>query len=166
MLDYDMIASTNWIPFMYIPNPSETALPAMQRDSEATMSNVHINYLQSRLGITKTDYPFDNRSDYAEWRARQVPATGFYTGAEGIKTAAQVADNAASTAGTGGQAGIQADPCYHEWCDTVFNLSQYGLDEFGDVLAHAIQSFTDAAAPVELPVRPEQLPLATPTPTP
>ena len=28
MLDYDMIASTNWIPFMYIPNPSETALPA------------------------------------------------------------------------------------------------------------------------------------------
>ena len=47
-----------------------------------------------------------------------------------------MADNAASTAGTGGQAGIQADPCYHEWCDTVFNLSQYGLNEFTDVLAH------------------------------
>ena len=82
MLDYDMLASTNYIPFMYIPNPSETALPAMQRDSEATMSNIHINYLQNRLGITKTDYPFDNRSDYAQWRARNVPATGLYTGAE------------------------------------------------------------------------------------
>jgi hypothetical protein len=83
-----------------------------------------------------------------------VPATGFYTGAEGIKTPAQVADNAASTAGSGGQSGIQADPCYHEWCDTVFNLSQYGLDEFTDVLAHGILSLagvgTDA---VELPVR-------------
>ena len=47
MLDYDMIASTNYIPFMYIPNPSETTLPQLQRDSEATMSNIHINYLQN-----------------------------------------------------------------------------------------------------------------------
>jgi hypothetical protein len=164
MLDYDMIASTNWIPFMYIPNPSETTLPTIQRNSEATLSQVHIDYLTNRLNVKKVDYPFDQRSDYAEWRARQVPATGFYTGAEGIKTAAQVADNAASTAGIGGQAGIQADPCYHEWCDTVFNLSQYGLDEFSDVLAHAIQTFTDAS-PVELPVRDELLPPATPTPT-
>jgi hypothetical protein len=150
---------------MYIPNPSETTLPTVQRNSEATLSQVHIDYLTNRLNVKKVDYPFDNRSDYAEWRARQVPATGFYTGAEGIKTAQQVADNAASTAGTGGQAGIQADPCYHEWCDTVFNLSQYGLDEFSDVLAHTIQSFTDATAPVELPVRDELLPPATPTPT-
>ena len=163
MLDYDMIASTNWIPFMYIPNPSETALPTIQRNSEATLSQVHIDYLTNRLNVKKVDYPFDNRSDYAEWRARQVPATGFYTGAEGIKTAQQVADNAASTAGNGGQAGIQADPCYHEWCDTVFNLSQYGMDEFTDVLAHAIQSFTGAPTPVELPVRDELLPPATPT---
>ena len=35
MLDYDMIASTNWIPFMYVPNPSETALPPVQRRHEA-----------------------------------------------------------------------------------------------------------------------------------
>ncbi len=161
MLDYDMLASTNYIPFMYIPNPSETALPAMQRDSEATMSNIHINYLSSRLGIDKTDYPFDNRSDYAQWRARNVPATGLYTGAETPKTAEHVAKY-------GGQLGIQADPCYHEWCDTVFNLSQFGMDEFTDVLAHATLSLagvgTDA---VELPVRPEVLvpaPTATPAP--
>ena len=157
MLDYDMLASTNWIPFMYIPNPSETTLPQIQRDSEATMSNIHINYLLNPLGITKTDYPFDNRSDYAQWRARNVPATGLYTGAEGIKTLAQMNGNpTAGVNGYGGQAGIQADPCYHEWCDTVFNLSQYGLDEFTDVLAHATLSLagvgTDA---VELPVRPE-----------
>ena len=151
MLDYDMLASTNYIPFMYIPNPSETTLPAMQRDSEATMSNIHINYLPEPLGIEKTDYPFDNRSDYAQWRARNVPATGLYTGAETPKTAEHVAKY-------GGQLGIQADPCYHEWCDTVFNLSQFGMDEFTDVLAHATLSLagvgTDA---VELPVRPEVL---------
>jgi Zn-dependent M28 family amino/carboxypeptidase len=159
MLDYDMLASTNWIPFMYVPNDvTEPTLPPAQRAAEATMSNIHINYLLDKLGVTKVDYPFDNRSDYAQWRrpsaTRGVPATGFYTGAEGIKTAAQVADNAASTAGAGGQAGIQADPCYHEWCDTVFNLSQYGLDEFTDVLAHSILSFAGVGQDaVEMPIR-------------
>ena len=50
----------------------------------------------------------------------------------------------------------------------MFNLSQFGLDEFTDVLAHATLSLagvgTDA---VELPVRPEVLvpaPTATPAP--
>ena len=77
-------------------------------------------------------------------------------------------DTAPAVNGYGGQAGIQADPCYHEWCDTVFNLSEYGLNEFTDVLAHATLSLagvgTDA---VELPLRPEVLvpaPTATPTP--
>ena len=159
MLDYDMIASTNWIPFMYIPNPSETALPAMQRDSEATMSGIHINYLQSRLGVTKTDYQFDNRSDYAQWRARNVPSTGLYTGAEGIKTLAQMngtpaTDTAPAVNGYGGQSGIQADPCYHEWCDTVFNLSEFGLNEFTDALAHGVLSFAGVGNDaVELSVR-------------
>src|SRR3954466_10881110 len=158
MLDYDMIASTNWIPFMYVPNDvTEPTLPPAQRAAEATLSKVHIDYLQSKLGVTKVDYPFDDRFDYAQWRrpsaTRGVPATGYYTGAEGIKTAAQAAGGAGVN-GYGGQAGIQADPCYPEWCDTVFNLSQYGLDEFSDVLAHGILSLagvgTDA---VELPVR-------------
>src|SRR3954454_24908465 len=48
MLDYDMIASTNWIPFMYVPNPNETTLPVIQRSSEATLSQVHIDYLTNR----------------------------------------------------------------------------------------------------------------------
>jgi len=159
MLDYDMIASTNWIPFMYVPNDvTEPTLPPAQRAAEATLSQIHIDYLKNRLNVTKVDYPFDNRSDYAQWRrpsaTRGVPATGFYTGAEGIKTAQQVADNAASTAGTGGQAGIQADPCYHEWCDTVFNLSEFGLNEYTDALAHSILSFAGVGNDaLEVPVR-------------
>src|SRR3954454_2953741 len=161
MLDYDMIASTNWIPFMYVPNNvTEPTLPQAQKDAEATLSKTHIDYLKNRLNVTKVDYPFDNRSDYAQWRrpsaTRGVPATGYYTGAEGIKTAAQAAGGAGVN-GYGGQAGIQADPCYHEWCDTVFNLSQYGLDEFSDVLAHGILSLAGVGNDaVELPVRQDQ----------
>jgi Zn-dependent M28 family amino/carboxypeptidase len=149
MLDYDMIASTNWLPFVYTDCdrsvPNNTCPPP---NTEGVLGGHHIDYLKSKLNIDSVAYVFDNRSDYAQWRTRGVPATGLYTGAEGIKTAAQAA-------AYGGQATIQADPCYHEWCDTVFNLSQFGLDEFSKVLADAIGSFagfggTDA---VELPVR-------------
>src|SRR3954447_19722181 len=64
MLDYDMLASTNWIPFMYVPNDvTEPDLPPAQRSAEATLSNIHIDYLKNRLNVTKVDYPFDNRSD-------------------------------------------------------------------------------------------------------
>src|SRR3954451_11627510 len=160
MLDYDMLASTNWIPLMYVPNDvTEPDLRPAQRAAEATLSQIHIDYLKNRLNVTKVDYPFDNRSDYAQWRrpsaTRGVPATGYYTGAEGIKTAAQVAgDPATGVNGYGGQAGIQADPCYHEWCDTVFNLSQKGLDDFTDVLAHGVLSLAGVGNDaVELPVR-------------
>ena len=79
--------------------------------------------------MISTPYEIDNRSDYAGFRTRRIPATGLYTGAETPKTAAMVAQY-------GGQASIQADPCYHEWCDTVFNLSEFGLNEFTDALAH------------------------------
>ena len=77
-----------------------------------------------------------------------------------------MADNAASTAGTGGQAGIQADPCYHEWCDTVFNLSQYGLDEFTDVLAHGHHSRSPASAPTRSSSRSDTDNLSRPPPPP
>ena len=128
LLDYDMIASTNWIPFMYVPNNvTEPTLPQAQKDAEATLSKTHIDYLNNKLNVKQVDYPFDNRSDYAQWRRVGDPRRArdrLLHRRRGIKTAQQVADNAASTAGNGGQSGIQADPCYHEWCDTVFNLSR------------------------------------------
>jgi Zn-dependent M28 family amino/carboxypeptidase len=140
MLDYDMIASTNYIPFVYTDG-------ATVPSAETILGGLHIDYLKQKFGIDSTPYIFDNRSDYAGFRTRGVPATGLYTGAETVKTADHVAKY-------GGQVGIQADPCYHEWCDTVFNLSEFGMDNFADVLAHAVGSFggigNDA---IELPVR-------------
>ena len=99
--------------------------------------------------MISTPYEIDNRSDYAGFRTRRIPATGLYTGAETPKTAAMAAQY-------GGQASIQADPCYHEWCDTVFNLSEFGLNEFTDALAHGVLSFAGVGNDaVETSVRPE-----------
>ncbi len=149
MLDYDMIASTNWMPFVYTDcDRSVAGNTCAPPNSEGVLGGHHIDYLKSKLNIDSTAYVFDNRSDYAQWRSRGVPATGLYTGAERLKTAAQVA-------AYGGQATIQADPCYHEWCDTVFNLSEFGMNEFSDVLADAIGAFAGFGGTnaVELPVR-------------
>ena len=55
---------------------------------------------------------FDGRSDYGAFIANGVPAGGLFSGAEGIKTAAQEARY-------GGFAGLAYDPCYHQACDDV-----------------------------------------------
>ena len=54
-----------------------------------------------------------------------------FSGAEGIKTPEQAAIY-------GGTAGAPYDPCYHEACDDITNLSTKALFEMGDAAAHAV----------------------------
>ena len=63
---------------------------------------------------------FDGRSDYGPFIAAGIPAGGLFTGAEGIKTAAEAA-------AFGGTAGVAYDPCYHEACDTIANINDKAL---------------------------------------
>ena len=37
----------------------------------------------------------------------------------------------------GGVAGLAFDPCYHQACDTFFNLNHEALDQMSDAAAHA-----------------------------
>ena len=37
----------------------------------------------------------------------------------------------------GGTAGQPYDPCYHQACDTIDNLSETALDQMSDAVAHA-----------------------------
>ena len=64
-----------------------------------------------------------------------------FTGAEGIKTAAQAATY-------GGTAGVAYDPCYHQACDTYANNSDTGLDQMSDAAAHAVITFANSTAGV------------------
>ena len=63
-----------------------------------------------------------------------IPAGGLFTGAEGIKTAAQAALY-------GGIAGQQYDPCYHAACDTFSNNSNEVLDLNADAIASATLTY-------------------------
>ena len=99
------------------------------------IEQVFLNYFASQ-GLATDPTPFNGRSDYGPFIAPAVgiPAGGLFTGAEGIKTAAQVATY-------GGTAGQQYDPCYHLACDTIANLSNRALDVNDDIIAAAILTY-------------------------
>ena len=90
------------------------------------------------LGADAVQRPLGLRAVH---RRGRIPAGGLFTGAEGIKTAAQ----AAVYGGTAGQA---YDPCYHQACDTFANNSDDGLSEMSDAAAHAVYTFAKTKAEI------------------
>ena len=70
-----------------------------------------------------------------------MPAGGLFTGAEGIKTPEQEPLY-------GGVAGMPYDPCYHQACDTIFNLNHTALDQMSDAAAHAAWTLARSKSPI------------------
>ena len=48
----------------------------------------------------------------------------------------------------GGVAGVAYDPCYHQACDTFFNLSYTALDQMSDAAAHATWTLARSQSPI------------------
>ena len=65
---------------------------------------------------------------------RDIPSGGLFTGAEGIKTAAEASI-------WGGTAGQQYDPCYHLACDTFANNNDTALDVNSDAVGYAVLQY-------------------------
>jgi Zn-dependent M28 family amino/carboxypeptidase len=80
------------------------------------------------------DTEFSGRSDYQAFILADIPSSGLFTGAEVVKTPEQEAI-------WGGTAGDQFDPCYHQACDTIDNLSLEALDVNSDAIAFAMLTF-------------------------
>jgi Zn-dependent M28 family amino/carboxypeptidase len=128
MLDFDMLASPNFVRFVYDGDGSEGANdpgPAGSELIEATFQR----FFEQR-GLAWEPTPFDGRSDYQAFIDNGIPAGGVFAGAEGIKTPEEAATY-------GGTAGLAYDPCYHQACDTVDNLNATALDQLGDSAAYA-----------------------------
>ncbi|MGH2489138.1 MAG: hypothetical protein ACRDFR_05945, partial [Candidatus Limnocylindria bacterium] len=114
----------------------------------AEIERVFADYFEAQ-GLTSEPTPFSGRSDYGPFitpapgaPTSWIPAGGLFTGAEGIKTAAQVLTY-------GGVAGQQYDPCYHLACDTFAGtglgspwVGLIGLDQMSDAAAHAVLLFS------------------------
>ena len=143
MLNFDMVGSPNYVRFVYDGDGSATS-PAGPAGS-AFVEDVFADYFNSQ-GLAFEPTQFSGRSDYGPFIAVGIPAGGLFTGAEGLKTAAQAAIY-------GGTAGAQYDPCYHLACDTLAGtgsgagatapgLALKALDEMSDAAAHAIHFFS------------------------
>jgi Zn-dependent M28 family amino/carboxypeptidase len=141
-LNFDMVGSPNHVFFIYDGDNSdgvgEPAGPAGSGEIEKVFEAF---YTQRGIPFKGTD--FSGRSDYGPFIAMgvDIPSGGLFTGAEGIKTAAEAAT-------WGGTAGEQYDPCYHEPCDTLNNVNLQALDVNSDAVAYATLFFAMNTATV------------------
>ena len=88
------------------------------------------NYYHS-IGVNSTSSPLNGRSDYGPFLQVGIACGGIDTGAEGIKTDAEVEM-------FGGEAGVAYDANYHQPGDTIENLAHDILEVNAKAIAHAV----------------------------
>jgi Zn-dependent M28 family amino/carboxypeptidase len=159
-LNFDMVASPNYVRFVYDGNGSDTETAGP--NGSGKIEDVFTKYFASQ-GLATEPTAFDGRSDYGPFIAVGIPAGGLFTGAEGIKTPAEAVVY-------GGVAGAAYDPCYHQVCDSltpthtpeqtalfaqlaldyslVGNVNLDALEEMADAIAHATLIYAMTAAAV------------------
>jgi Zn-dependent M28 family amino/carboxypeptidase len=152
-LNFDMIASPNYIRGVYDGDGSSfgQAGPAGSDAIEAMFDDFF-----TAEGLPFQGTAFDGRSDYQAFIDNGVPSGGLFTGADEVKTEAEVARY-------GGVAGEILDPCYHQACDSMSpvadgadgslyrrlrrdnglegNISTEVLETNADAIAHAVMTY-------------------------
>jgi Zn-dependent M28 family amino/carboxypeptidase len=137
MLNFDMVGSPNFARFVYDGDLSDSPPPPNGApEGSAQIEELFVDYFDDQ-GLATEPTAFDGRSDYGPFIEVGIPAGGLFTGAEGIKTEAQVALY-------GGTAGEQYDSCYHLSCDDIGNLSLEALDQMSDAAAHVTISLAQS----------------------
>jgi aminopeptidase Y len=132
-LNFDMVGSPNHVFFIYDGDDSDAVGAGPGPEGSAQIEETFEAFFASR-GIPFKGTDFSGRSDYGPFIAVGIPSGGLFTGAEGIKTAAEAAL-------WGGTAGQQYDPCYHLVCDTFANNNDTALDVNSDAIATATLSY-------------------------
>jgi Zn-dependent M28 family amino/carboxypeptidase len=132
-LNFDMVGSPNHVFFIYDGDDSDVVGAGPGPAGSAEIEKVFESFYTAR-GVPFKGTDFSGRSDYGPFIASGIPAGGLFTGAEGVKTAAEAAI-------WGGTAGQPYDPCYHLRCDTYANNNDYALDINSDAIAYAVLQF-------------------------
>ncbi len=132
-LNFDMIASPNYVYFIYDGNDSDGVGAGPGPAGSAQIEALFESFYRSR-GLPFKGTDFSGRSDYGPFIAEGIPAGGLFTGAEGVKTPEEAAL-------WGGTAGVSYDPCYHLACDTIANVNNQALDVDSDAAATAVLTY-------------------------
>jgi len=132
-LNFDMIGSPNHVFFIYDGDDSDGVGAGPGPAGSDQIEKVFESYY-NMIGQPFKGTDFSGRSDYGPFILAGIPSGGLFTGAEGIKTAAEAAL-------WGGTAGQQYDPCYHQACDTFDNVNLDALEVNADAVAYAVLQF-------------------------
>jgi len=129
-LNFDMVASPNYMTLVYDDNLGNVENPA-------AIKELFLDYFEERdLGTDLID--LSGRSDHGPFERFGVPVGGIFTGAEMIK------DGEAQDL-FGGEAGEPADSCYHLACDDIDNLNEESLDQLSDAIAFAVATLATSS---------------------
>jgi aminopeptidase Y len=139
-LNFDMVGSPNHVFFIYDGDNSDGVGAGAGPAGSAQIEKTFERFFES-IGQPFKGTDFTGRSDYGPFIAAGIPSGGLFTGAEGIKTAAEAAI-------WGGTAGIAYDPCYHQACDTFANVNLFALDVNSDAIAYAVLQYAMNTADV------------------
>ena len=154
-LNFDMLASPNFVRFVYDGNTDETPPPEGGAPPGSDVIEAEFLKYFDAQGLPTEPTAFDGRSDYGPFIAQGIPAGGLFSGAEEPKTAEQQATY-------GGVVGEQLDPCYHEECDTYESVTMFppglptldgngltSLDQLSDGATHATWHFARKGNPLD-----------------
>lgn len=128
-LNFDMVGSPNYIIGVYDADESTYDAPVDVPEGSAATEAVFTDYFDS-IGQPWVDTQFSGRSDYQGFIEVGIPASGLFTGADGVKTAEQVEL-------FGGTAGVIYDPNYHTPADDIGNVDVEALEIMSKAIAHA-----------------------------
>ncbi|WP_314505842.1 M28 family metallopeptidase [uncultured Microbacterium sp.] len=133
-LNFDMIASPNYMFMIYDSDESGYPAPVEVPEGSVQIEDLFESYFTS-VNEPYTDAEFSGRSDYAAFIDAGIASGGLFTGAEEVKTPEQAAI-------WGGTAGQWLDPCYHQGCDTILNISEKALGVNSDAIALAVLAYS------------------------
>ncbi|MFF8280592.1 M28 family metallopeptidase [Streptomyces lateritius] len=143
-LNFDMIASPNYGLFVYDGDNSDGVGAGPGPEGSAQLER-DINAFLDKQGTPHEGTDFTGRSDYGPFIEVGIPSGGTFTGAEGIKTAAQAAK-------FGGTAGVAYDVNYHAAGDNLSNINMTAFDVNIDIIANAVGTYAHDISSLKKPV--------------
>ncbi|MEV8586994.1 M28 family metallopeptidase [Streptomyces sp. NPDC051180] len=143
-LNFDMIASPNYGLFVYDGDDSDATGAGAGPEGSAQLERDITDFMDAR-GLPHEGTDFTGRSDYGPFIEVGIPSGGTFTGAEGIKTAAQAAR-------FGGTAGVAYDVNYHAKGDNLSNVNMKAFDANIKVIANAVGTYAHDISSLRKPV--------------
>lgn len=133
-LNFDMIASPNYIRFVYDGDSSD--FPGLGPSGSEEIEELLNDYFANK-GLPTDPTAIDGSSDYGSFATRNIPVGGLYSGSGEIKTEEQVKKY-------GGTAGEACDSNYHTPNDTVDNLNYTIEEQMLKAIAYVVSTCGDA----------------------